>query len=339
MRLPTGIVKDMDKPFQIGGQEIISHASIGIVYNTEIGDAQSILRDADIAMYRAKVLGKNRYEIFEERLREDTISRVRLESELRKAIQDGQFFLEYQPIFSLGGNEALGVEALVRWRHPSQGVVSPYYFIPIAEETGLIIQIGEWVLREACQQMVEWQRSFHFRNPLQINVNLSARQMILADLKDTILEVLRETGLPPECLVLEITETTIMDNIDLASELLEELHQVGVQFHVDDFGVGHSSLYRLQELPIQALKIDRSFVKDASRPGGNIGILRAIAMMGREMHLATIAEGIENEGQLKMLQKLKCDAGQGYFLSKPKSSTDIEMLLEQLSGISSVISR
>ncbi len=324
------LVKDMDEPFFLDDQEIISHASIGIVYGRELGDAQSILRDADIAMYRAKVLGKNRFEIFEERLREDTITRVRLESELRKAIFEEQFFLEYQPIYSLGGQELQGLEALVRWRHPSQGVISPFYFIPAAEETGLIIQIGEWVLRQACQQMVAWRKQFPSMSKVQINVNLSARQLVLTDLKETVLNALEETGLPPACLVLEITETTIMENIELASELLAELNQAGVHIHVDDFGIGHSSLYRLQKLPIQALKIDRNFIKDAIKPGGSLGIVRAIALMGRELHLLTIAEGIETENQLKMLQKLKCDAGQGYYLSKPKSSVEIEQLLEEM---------
>jgi diguanylate cyclase (GGDEF)-like protein/PAS domain S-box-containing protein len=324
------IINKLEQPFFIDGEEIMAHASIGLVYDFKSGDAQSILRDADIAMYRAKVMGKNRFEIFQEHLREDTISRVRLENELRRAIQENQFFLEYQPIYSLKTNQVQGVEALLRWEHPNQGVLPPLYFIPIAEETGLITQIGEWVLREACHQMATWQRSFPQAASLQVSVNLSARQLVQKELKDIVHEVLQETGLPPACLALEITETTIMENIELISQLLEDLHKEGIQIQVDDFGIGYSSLFRLQNLPIQALKIDRSFIRDAGLPGSNKGIVRAIAMMGKELHLATIAEGIEKEQELDLLKALDCDAGQGYYLGKPMKAQQFVQHLETM---------
>ena len=324
------IIKKLEQPFYIEDEEILAHASIGLVYDFKSGDAQSILRDADIAMYRAKVMGKNRFEIFQERLREDTISRVRLENELRRAIQENQFFLEYQPILSLKTNQVQGVEALLRWEHPNQGILPPLYFIPIAEETGLIIPIGEWVLREACQQVATWQHSYPQAASLQVSVNLSARQLMQKELKETIHTILDETCLPPACLALEITETTIMENIEMISQLLMELHQEGIQIQVDDFGIGYSSLFRLKNLPIQALKIDRSFIRDAGLPGSSKGIVRAIAMMGKELNLATIAEGIEREQELDLLKDLECDAGQGYYLGKPMRAQQFADRLETM---------
>lgn len=323
------VLNELSRPFSIDGHEINIHVSIGVVYNGLEGDAQSILRDADIAMYRAKVLGKNRIALFQDRMREDTISRVRLENDLRQAIQEGQFFLQYQPILSVGNNELRGLEALLRWQHPTRGVISPLYFIPIAEETGLIISIGEWVLREACQQMMVWQEKYPTHPPLQININISAKQLAYSNLVDFIRNVLKETGLNPACLALEITESTIMENIEIANEILTNLHSEGIQIHVDDFGTGYSSLHRLISLPIQAVKIDRSFIKEMNQVGGSSGIVRAITTMGKELHLETIAEGVENEQQLTLLQELKCDAAQGFYFSKPISADDIQEFLRQ----------
>lgn len=316
-------------PFHLGEYDLYSTVSIGVVYSTlGYSNPEEVLRDADIALYRAKGKGKGRYEVFDPSLRDWAMKRMELESDLRRALVAEQLFLNYQPILSLQTGRLTGFEALLRWAHPKQGTIAPADFIPIAEETGLIIPIGEWVLREACRQMAAWHQAYPMMSMLTINVNISGKQFNQPDLVDQVKRVLEETGLPAQCLKLEITESVFMENIETADAILSDLQNLGVQFQIDDFGTGYSSLGYLHRFPITTIKIDRSFVNRLGINGSKSEIVRTIVALARDLGMEAVAEGVETEEQLEQLKSFGCGYGQGYLISRPVGTAAAEELLQ-----------
>ena len=317
-RIAERIHEELRRPFDLEGHEVFTTASIGIALGHHGYERpEDVLRDADTAMYRAKSLGKNRHSIFDQRMHERAVELLRLETDLRRAVDREEFCLHYQPIISLARGEIEGFEALVRWRHPERGLVYPNDFIPIAEETGLIVPIGWFVLREACQKMASWHRQFPSIQPMSINVNLSGRQFLQPDLVDRIRAVLDETRLDPSRLRLEITESMIMEDADSAVPKLQQLRSTGVQLHLDDFGTGYSSLSHLHRLPTHTIKIDRSFVSRITADDGDTEIVSTIVALARALGMHAAAEGLETAEQLSALRSLDCDYGQGYYISRP----------------------
>jgi diguanylate cyclase (GGDEF)-like protein/PAS domain S-box-containing protein len=318
----------VSQPFNIGGHEVFTTASIGIAPSSIGYDhAEDLLRDADTAMYRAKLLGKKRHVMFDKAMHERAMKLLQLEIDLRRAVDREEFFLQYQPIISLDTGEISGFEALIRWQHPERGFVAPNEFISVAEETGLIIPIGQWVLRVACQQMQEWRERLPVGRPLTMSVNLSGRQFSQPDLTEQIATILRETGLPSSCLKLEITESMVMENIDTAIGMLTQLRALGVELAIDDFGTGYSSLSYLHRFPINTLKIDRSFVSRMLDNNENEEIVRTIVTLARSLEMNVVAEGVETTGQLEQLRSLECDFGQGYLFAKPLPTAEAFQLL------------
>ena len=312
-------------PFSAQQREIVVRASVGIVV-AAAGEwtAEELLRNADVAMYAAKGHGKARYEVYEPDMWTAAVERVELESELRRAIENEELFLHYQPIVALDDGRLIGVEALVRWQHPRRGVISPASFVPLAEETGLIGPIGRIVLSEACRQGREW-ASTH--SPIRVNVNISAKQLQRPDLVDEVAGVLTLTGLDPELLVLEITESTVMRDADESLLRLDQLRKLGISLAIDDFGTGYSSLSYLKRFPIDVLKIDKSFVEGLTGGAEESALIKAIVQIGRTLRLRTVAEGIESADQLAELRRIGCDAGQGYYFSRPLPAREITALL------------
>jgi EAL domain-containing protein (putative c-di-GMP-specific phosphodiesterase class I) len=288
-----------------------------------------ILRDADIAMYRAKSSGKARYEIFDPTMRERLITRLRMETELRQALEQEALSVYYQPVLSVSEHTILGCEALARWKHAQRGMISPKEFIPIAEEAGIITNLDMWVLRQACQQTREWQKTIPGAAELTISVNFSGKHFTHIDLVDQIKQVLKETDMDPHYLNLEITENVVMENYALAAELLGELQALGVQIQVDDFGMGYSSLGYLSRFPINALKIDQSFVSNMQQDSTNMKIIQAIISMTHSLGMKVIAEGVETPAQLKRLEALGCEFVQGYLVAMPLSSQQMYDLLQR----------
>ncbi len=324
-------VKDaMRRPFLIEGHEIFVTASIGISLFPEDGDdCDSLLKYADTAMYHAKNCGKNNAKLYSSSLTMQIMSHVKLEVGLRKALKNEELYLLYQPQIDVRSSEIVGVEALVRWRHPERGIISPTEFIPLAEETGLIVPIGEWVLRTACVQAKAWQRAT--QRQLRMAVNLSAKQFKDENLTQIVLAVLHETGLDPRLLELELTEGTLMDNARATMSTLEQLRAIGVYLSIDDFGTGYSSLAYLQQLKVHKLKIDMSFVRDMMKNAGNAAIVKAVIALGQSMGLEVIAEGVEEVAQARYLRDLGCDVMQGYLLSKPLPADEIGAFLQKFS--------
>jgi diguanylate cyclase (GGDEF)-like protein/PAS domain S-box-containing protein len=322
------VQKEVSAPISLSGRDVFTTMSIGMATGaTSYSDPEDILRDADTAMYRAKSLGKARHVVFDHSMHASAVNLLQIETDLRKALERGQFYLLYQPIVSLGSFKLCGFEALVRWHHPERGLISPLDFIPIAEETGQIIGIGEWALHEACRQMREWQEKFPQASPIFMSVNLSAKQfnhsMLIAQIDDA----LRRTGLNPRQLKLEITEGAVMENIDTATEMLRHLRDLGVQLAIDDFGTGYSSLSYLHRFPIDTLKIDRSFVTRMADNPENVEIVRTIVMLAQVLGMDVVAEGVETKEQLKLLRDLQCEYGQGYYFSRPSSPSDAEKII------------
>lgn len=322
--------KELNQPLTIESTEIFPTTSIGIVFSGD-RDRETIhrckpvelLRDADIAMYRAKGRGKAHSVIFDRTMHEEAIARLQLENDLRRALAEEELRLYYQPIVNLATNEIIGFEALVRWLHPERGIISPLKFIPLAEETGLIVPLGWWVLENACRQLRKWQEMFPGKAGLTMNVNLSGKQFVQKDLSERLEQVLIETGIKEGkeaidgCLKLEITESTIVENDDLAISMLEDFRKLGVKLAIDDFGTGYSSLSRLYLFPINTLKIDRSFVDLMGSEGKKNEIVQTIISLAHGLGKDIVAEGIETAGQLATLKELGCEYGQGYFFSKP----------------------
>ena len=305
-------------PMIINEREVFTTASMGIALC--VGDCESaedLLRDADTAMYRAKNKGKARYEIFDLVMRENAIRIMQLETDLRQAISNQEFVLYYQPIVSLATKKLTGFEALIRWNRPGKGLVGPADFIAFAEDNGMINPIGSWVLRESCRQMREWQDKFPQADALTINVNISGKQFSQPNFMEEIATVLKETGLAPAKLKLEITESVIMENADSAAEMLAELKVLGSKLAIDDFGTGYSSFSHLHKFPIDTLKIDRTFVGRMDVSNEHAEIVRAILMLAHNLKMDVVAEGVETLAQLNQLQSLGCDFAQGYFLGKP----------------------
>ncbi|MBV8855497.1 MAG: EAL domain-containing protein [Acidobacteria bacterium] len=326
------IQKELALPFNLGGHEVYTTASIGIAPSTTGYERpDDILRDADTAMYRAKSLGKSRYEIFDKEMHTRAVNLLHLETDLRRALDRREFMVYYQPIVSLETGVVQGFEALLRWRHPVHGFISPVEFIPVAEETGLILPVGRWALEEACRQMREWQSQFPRAAEMYVSVNLSGRQFANPELCEQIREALETSGLKPESLKLEITESVVMENIEKTIEMLRQLRALGVESSIDDFGTGYSSLSYLHHFPSTTLKVDRSFI---SRMGGedeNGEIVRTILLLARNLGMCVVAEGVETEAQLAQLRALSCDYGQGYLFSKAVNAAAIGRLLSEAS--------
>ena len=332
IRVAERIQREISAPFILGNQEIAITASIGIACsNAAYSAAHDLLRDADIAMYRAKVLGKARYEIFDRTMHAAAVARLNFEADLRHAVDRGEFCVHYQPIVSVSDERIVGLEALVRWQHPTRGLLPPEQFIPLAEETGLIVPIGEYVLREACRQIRVWTESFPNDPPLTVSVNLSAKQFIRPDLISRIRRILGETGADPQQIKLELTESAAMENAEHTKRLLSEFKQIGFQLAIDDFGTGYSSLIYLRRFPIDTLKIDRSFVSRMDANSENLEIVRTILELARNLNMDVVAEGAETAADVHHLKDLRCDYAQGFFFSKPLDAESLETLLRQRS--------
>jgi diguanylate cyclase (GGDEF)-like protein len=311
------LVAAVSTPFELEGREIVVSISVGVVMaDVRYQRAEDMVRDADTAMYRAKDRGRARCEIFDTSMLAAAEERLIIESDLRRAIEREEFRVHYQPIVTLSDRQLCGFEALVRWQHPTRGLVSPDGFIPVAEETGLIVPIGLWVLREACRQMRTWDGEFPECADLIINVNLSARQCLHPDLVNDVARALAATGLEPQRLKLEITESLVLEGSDEVIGILAALRALGVQLGLDDFGMGYSALSYLQRLPVQTLKIDRAFVSGI-QSAGNAEIVRAILALASGLSMNVTAEGVETADQAARLKELSCEFGQGYFFDRP----------------------
>jgi EAL domain-containing protein (putative c-di-GMP-specific phosphodiesterase class I) len=312
-------------PISLGGLPIDVTASVGIaLYPGDGADPETLLRNADSALQRAKDSGRNNYQLCTDEMKRRAIERLSLETRLRRALQDGQLLVHYQPQINLASGEVIGAEALVRWYDPDHGQVDPALFIAIAEESRLILPLGEWVLRTACLQTKAW----HDRGmPMRVSVNLSARQFQQLDLAQMVARILEETGLDPAALELEITETTAMENGEASVDILRALRAIGVGISIDDFGTGYSSLNYLKRFPINAVKIDRAFVRDIATDDGDAAIVSAVIGIARSLHLRVIAEGVETIEQLDFLQHRNCDEAQGFLFSRAVSPEDLTAAL------------
>ena len=321
--------KRLSEPFKLGNYEVFTSASIGIIVSDEVvRQPEDFLRDADAAMYRAKESGKARYEIFDSEMHVRNMNVLKVETDLRHAVERGEFEVFYQPIVALETGLIGEFEALIRWRHPHHGLVLPNEFISVAEETGLIIPIGKWILEEACRQTREWQTRFGAAGEkLSISVNLSAKQLMHPSLTAQVKEILERTGLDPHCLKLEVTESTVMENSETALRVLSELHALGISLSTDDFGTGYSSLSYLHRFPFSRLKIDRSFISKMDQDDKSEAIVRTILLLGQNLNLETVAEGIETEKQLEVLRLHGCPFGQGFLFSRPVNAKNAERLL------------
>ena len=337
------IQKQLRIPFKLNDYELFTEVSIGIIFsNIGYEKPEDVLRDADIAMYHAKAKGKGRYEVFDRAMQTNAMGRLHLENDLRRAIflrnadpnilrqADAkavqEFCLYYQPIVSLSNLELIGFEALVRWHNPHKGWISPDKFIPVAEEIGLIDDLGWWILQEACTQISIWHQLFPHQTPLTINVNFSAMQLKQLELVSQIEEILEETGIPTSSLKIEITESCLLETLGLEQKF-SQLRDLGIKLCIDDFGTGYSSLSRLHEFPIDTLKIDRSFVKLIGSNKGHTEIIQTIMTLARSRGMEVVAEGVETIEQLAKLQSLGCDFGQGYLFSKPLDSENAIQIL------------
>ncbi len=319
---------EMDEPFLSGGSDI--HAVVGLGLVLEIrgySNAEEVLRDAEIAVALAKERSESLV-VFESAMRRRVQETSRLETELRRAVKEREFVLHYQPIFCVETKAVCGFESLVRWNHPTLGLLSPDQFIPLAEETGLIVPLGEWVVMEACRQGAAWRKSIPCLNGLTMSVNISCKQFLQPGLADFIQGVLRDTGFPPELLRLELTETVLMREADAATENMECLKGHGVRLAIDDFGTGYSSLGYLRRFPIDQLKIDRTFMSGSGQGEENLAIVRTIVHLARDLGMGVVAEGVEREDQLANLRKLGCGLAQGFLFSRPVSVESVTLLLE-----------
>ncbi len=317
----------LKQPFMLEGVErtrLSVTASVGVA----MGDrscAEELLRDADIAMYRAKWDGKNGYVVFESGMQDDVQSRMELEMDLRDAYEREEFFVLYQPTFDLRAMTPTGMEALIRWRHPRRGVVQPDDFVPLLEETGLIVEVGRWVLGEACRQGAVWQEAGY---GVGVAVNVSARQLDRDEFVEEVRETIEQTGVRPDAVTLEVTETTIMSNAEETAERLAQIKELGVRVAIDDFGTGYSSLAYLQRFPVDALKIDRSFITRLREDADGETLIRTLVQLGKSLSIETLAEGIEQAHELTLLRQESCDVGQGFLFARPLDVEACDVFLE-----------
>jgi len=329
MFIAERIQDKLSAPFDLSGQEVFTSVSIGIVFNTTGYDhPENLLRNADIAMYHAKANGNARSEVFNLGMYADAVARLQLETDMRQAIIQNEFVLHYQPIISARTGTIAGFEALVRWQHPEKGLLPPGEFISNAEETGMIINIGEWVLEEACRQVSAWNRSIPDCGSITISVNLSSKQL-LPTLVKKLDQVIRETGIVPNNLILEITESMIMENAEAIGPIMEQIKNMDIKIHIDDFGTGYSSLRYLHDFPVDALKIDRSFINGLAENKEKLEIVNAITTLAHSMNMEVVAEGVETEEQLNQVTSLHCEYFQGFLFSQPLESKKAEGLLSQ----------
>ncbi len=313
----------------LGRQTVVTSASIGIACSHGgYESAEEMLRDADIAMYRAKAAGRSCYQVFDETMHKSAVALLRLENDLRRAVERQHFVMHYQPIVQLDSGRIAGFEALVRWNHPERGLVPPALFIGVAEETGLIVPLGWWVLREACRQASEWQVRYPGDEPIYMSVNVSGKIVLQPDMESQVLTILEEMKLKPESLRLEITESVIMEHEAEVLGKLQRLRELGVKFSIDDFGTGYSSLSYLQQFSYDTLKIDRSFIAGlGDRDGGGSAIVQTIVALASMLRMNVVAEGVETPNQLERLRQLGCPHAQGYWFSRPVDRNDAEALL------------
>ncbi len=331
------ILNKLLSPVIIQGEAVFPSASIGIVINTQdYTNGVDLLRDADIAMYRAKALGKGRYTLFDQEMYEQTLRLTQLETELHYALDHGEFELYYQPIIALSTNQLSGFEALIRWKNPKRGFISPIEFIPLAEDTGLIVAVGDWVMKEACHQLQDWMRQFPEAAHLKMSINLASHQIREPDLLDKLDSILEQTGIDGSSIRLEITESTLMDQGEQTIKKLSQLRARNIQLSIDDFGQGYSSLSYLHRFPINILKIDRAFVNQMSDGGENIEIVRTITMLAHTLNMSVVAEGVETQQQADILKQLSCEFGQGYLFSRPLTAADAELAIAKSINFSQV---
>lgn len=330
--LAEKIIDDLSKPVLISNLEVCNSVNIGIsVYPSDRVEVDRLLGNAVMAMDKSKQQGQNKYQFYCSELNKNLQERLILEKDLHNAIKNGEMFLQYQPQVCLHSGKIIGVEALLRWQSPVHGFVSPAKFIPIAEETGLIISIGEWVLRTACAQNRSWQLAGLPR--IKMAVNISSRQFQKQNLTEIAAQVLQDTDLEPNYLELEITESLIIENLQQAINTMNQLHEMGITLSLDDFGTGYSSLNYLKRLPIDVLKIDQSFVRELTIDSDDAAIVKAIISLAHNLQLSVIAEGVENQAQLEYLQRHGCDEIQGYYISRPISAAALAKLLQQESDL------
>ncbi len=314
-------------PFYVNSCEVFSSASIGIALSSQEYDRpEDILRDADITMYRAKALGKARVEVFDPSMRAHAVSLLHMETDLRRALERDEFRVYYQPIVALGTDSVMSLEALIRWQHPHQGLISPEEFIPLAEETGLIVPVGEWVLRKVCADIKQWQGDGS--RQIRVAVNISPVQLRRPGFVKSVIGILDEFKISGGCLGMEITENVLLDKGTATVEMLNELKELGIQIILDDFGTGYSSLSYLQHLPIDILKIDRSFVAKLTRDDEQVRIIETIILLGRNLGIDVVAEGIETDEQLKRLRSINCDQGQGFLFSRPIEGEGVRGMIQ-----------
>jgi diguanylate cyclase (GGDEF)-like protein/PAS domain S-box-containing protein len=328
MRVAERLIEVLAAPYQLDGRELFVRASIGVALAAATGQpADELLRDADMAMYAAKAQSRGGYQVFQPALHEAAVGRLALEADLQRGIEEGQFALHYQPILELASGRLVGLEALLRWHHPERGWVAPLDFIPAAEASGQIVPIGRFVLRQACRQAVAWQARFPAR-PLRMSVNVSARQLQEPEVADDIKRVVDESGMDPRLLVLEITESVLVQDVEAMAAKLRTLTACGLRVAVDDFGTGYSSLSYLHRFPVHLLKIDKSFIDRVDGSFDDAALARAIVRLGQALHLETVAEGVETASQLAALRELGCTYGQGYHFARPLEAGGVEELLE-----------
>jgi diguanylate cyclase (GGDEF)-like protein len=327
-RVAERLLEVLSRPYTLASHLVHSSASIGVTTSAlEYTSPDDMIRDADTAMYRAKAEGRARYMLFDQKMHEDVVGRLTMENDLRQSIVRNQLVLHYQPIVALSDGIPVGFEALVRWQHPSRGLVSPLAFISLAEEVGFIVPLGYWVLTEACRQLADWRKRRPDFAEVGISVNLSRKQLTAPDLLIRIQEILTETGLEPSALKLEITESAVMENYEHAIKVLTQVRAMGIELHMDDFGTGYSSLSCLHRLPITGVKIDRSFVEDIDIRKDAAALIRAVVQLAHDMGIQVVAEGLELPAQVTFLQALHCDLGQGFRFSRPLTARAAEEYL------------
>jgi len=332
IRIAERMAEALHEPFVVGGEQVFASASIGIALSSANDTPDSLLGDAGAAMERAKERGRGRYELADEAMRTRVGDRLRRENELRRAIEQDELRLHYQPIVSLADHRVIAAEALVRWKHPERGILAPGEFIGLAEGGGLIVPLGSWVLREACRQIALWEQSFGKRLGVPISINVSARQLANAQIVEEVKQAVSESGIDPGHLALEITETVLMEDGDTPVATLEALKQIGTPLVLDDFGTGYSSLSYLGRLPLDVLKLDRSFVAPLGPGGKGREIAAAVVELAHALEMAIVGEGVETEGQLEALQDLGFDLAQGYLFARPMPATEMTDLISAAAG-------